>query len=170
MESVGAGDDGGVELTTGGVAEFGRKLVGDEGEVTDGVVGHVDERTGNCLVVVVDTFDGEVVVAGTLTADGGADADADAAGGGNAGAKQRRVQHAEADGGGGQAGKLFGGEGRGEVRGRGVENHAGVGGDFNRLGGTYRENDVLRGGLVDVDHKARELIGLESGVRDLYVI
>src|SRR6202030_2670382 len=62
VQGVGSADDVGVELTAGGVAELGRELIGDEGELTDGVVGDVDEGTGDALVVVVDAFDGEVVV------------------------------------------------------------------------------------------------------------
>ena len=68
VEMVSAGHNVRVELTTRGVTEFGRKLVGNERELSDGVIGDVDERTSNTLVVVVNTFDGEIVVTGTLSA------------------------------------------------------------------------------------------------------
>jgi hypothetical protein len=39
---VGAGQNIGVELTTRGVAELGRKLIGNEGELSNGIVGDED--------------------------------------------------------------------------------------------------------------------------------
>ncbi len=170
MELVGAGDDGGVELAAGGVTELGRELVGDEGEVADGIVGHVDEWAGDGLVVVVDAFNCEVIVTRALTADRWANTDTDTASGGDAGAQKRGVENAETNGWRWEVREFLGGEGRGEVGGRCVENHAGVGGDFNRLGGPYRQNDVLGCGPVDFDLEARQLIGLKSGVGDRYVI
>ena len=84
VEAVGAADDRGVELAAGGVTEVRRELVDDEGELTDGIVGDIDQWTGDALVVVVDTFNRVVVGPGTKTADGGAGANAEAAAGGNA--------------------------------------------------------------------------------------
>jgi hypothetical protein len=64
VDAVRAGKNGGVELTARGVSKLWRELIGDQGEVADGVVGKVDEFAGDSFIVVVDAFDFEVVVAG----------------------------------------------------------------------------------------------------------
>ena len=86
--------DGGVELAACGVTEVRRELVDDGGELADGIVGDVDERTGDALVVVVDTFNGVVVSFRAETADRGAGADAQAAACGDARDKQGEVENA----------------------------------------------------------------------------
>ena len=58
---VGAAANGGVELSAGGVSELRRELIDDGGELAGGIVGHIDQRTGDALVVVVDALNGVVV-------------------------------------------------------------------------------------------------------------
>jgi len=50
-------------------------LGGDQREVADRIVRHIDQGTGHGLVIVVDAFDLEVVVARTLAADRRTDTD-----------------------------------------------------------------------------------------------
>ena len=69
----------------GGVAEFRAELVLQGGEFLDGIIGGTNQRTGDSLVVVIHTFDGEIVVAGTLAAYAWASAGPYSAGGGYAG-------------------------------------------------------------------------------------
>ena len=76
MKGVRAGKNVRVELAPGGMTKLRRKLRRDQGEFTCRVVWKVNQRTGNRLVIVVDAFDGEVVVARPLASDGRADADA----------------------------------------------------------------------------------------------
>ena len=69
MKSVGAAVYYDVELPTRRMPELRGELVLQEGEIADRIGGNVDERSGDALIVIVDPFDGEVVVAGTLPAD-----------------------------------------------------------------------------------------------------
>ena len=66
VERVGPAPDGGVELTAGGVTKLGVVLVRQEREVLHGIVGNRNQVASHGFVVVVDTFDGEVVVVGPL--------------------------------------------------------------------------------------------------------
>jgi hypothetical protein len=79
VKVIGAGDDEAVELSAGGVAELRGVDVLEKYKLGYGLVGHVEERAGDALRVVVDSIDGEVVVARTLTADGGTSTGAEAA-------------------------------------------------------------------------------------------
>ena len=62
MERIRTALDHGVELTAGRMAEFGRKLILQEGEFRNGVVRDKNQRAGYALVIVIDTFDREIVV------------------------------------------------------------------------------------------------------------
>ena len=99
---VGAALDCGVELTAGGVTEVWRELVGDGSELTDCVIGDVNQWAGDALVVVVDTFNGEVICFGAKTADRGAGADAETAAGGDARYEERQVENTVGRRGGGR--------------------------------------------------------------------
>src|SRR5438270_9821868 len=78
------------------MAELRRELVGNKGKALDRIIGNVDERTSDSLVVVVDAFNGEVVVTGTLSADRRPDANPDTARRGDSRTQERRVQNAKA--------------------------------------------------------------------------
>jgi hypothetical protein len=69
VKAVGAAFHGSIELTAGGVPELSTELIGQESEVIYRFRRHGDQRAGDSLIVVVHAFDGEVVVAGPLTAD-----------------------------------------------------------------------------------------------------
>ena len=68
MQFVGSALDDGVELAASGAAELRSVLVLEEGELGNGLVRHVNHAPGNALVVVVDAFHHEVVIAGPLAA------------------------------------------------------------------------------------------------------
>ena len=95
VEGVRSAGDDDVELSAGGVTEFRRELVGQQREFLNGIVRDVDQWSGYRLVVVVDTFNREVVVAGTLTADGRAGAGSDTTAATYAGGKERQIQDAQ---------------------------------------------------------------------------
>ena len=88
MQLIGARLHDGVELPAGGVSKFRLKQVLQNGEFLHGIVGHVNQRTGNGFVVVVDAFHGKVVVARTHASDRRSFADSDATAGGDARGEQ----------------------------------------------------------------------------------
>ncbi len=145
MNVIGAGDDQGVELTAGGVAVLRGVDILEKDELGGCVIGNVEEGTGDALGVVVDSVDGEVVVAGTLAADGGAGACSEAARAGDAGGEERKIENAKADAGGGQILDLLHGEGVGDLSRGGVDGDVGLAGDFDSRGAlSDGEDDVLR--------------------------
>src|SRR5947209_12572052 len=62
--------DGLVELAAGGVAELGRELVLQHGEIVYRIVGNRHQRTSDRLVVVIHSLDGKIIVARSLTGNG----------------------------------------------------------------------------------------------------
>jgi hypothetical protein len=70
VKTVSAADDIGVELAAGRMAELRGELVGEQGKLARRIVGDGNERSGHALVVIVDAFNGVVVVARPLAADG----------------------------------------------------------------------------------------------------
>ena len=66
MNVIGARDDDRVELAARGVAVLSGVDVLEENELGDGVVGHIEQGARDALGVVIDTVDGEVVVAWAL--------------------------------------------------------------------------------------------------------
>jgi hypothetical protein len=70
------------------VSILGRKHILEGGELADCVVRDVEQRAGDALRVVIDTFDGEVIVAGTVTADRRTGAGAKATAAGHAGTEK----------------------------------------------------------------------------------
>ncbi len=70
MERVSTAFDRGIELTARGVAKLSVVLIRQEGKVFYCVVGNRDQVAGNCLVIVVDPFDREVVVVRALATHG----------------------------------------------------------------------------------------------------
>ena len=97
MEMVAAGHDEAVELSAGGVAELRRVHVLKEDELGDRFVGYVKQRTGDALGVVIDSIDGEVVVARTLTANGGTGPGAETTGASGTGGQQRKIKNTKTD-------------------------------------------------------------------------
>src|SRR6202166_4501390 len=85
-----------IELAAGRVAEFRRKLVLQERKFRYRVVRHHDQRSGDGLVVVVHTFNREVIVARTLTAHGWTRSNSDTPGGRHPSAEQGEVQNTTA--------------------------------------------------------------------------
>src|ERR1035441_2805207 len=120
------------------MAEVRGELVGDQRKAANRITRNVDQRSGNCLVVVVDAFNLKVVVAGGLAANRRTDTDAQTAGGGDAGAQERHVENAalvgSALGRGGNVGKLGVREGGGEVGAGGVKHRACLRGRRNGVG------------------------------------
>src|ERR1035437_9597749 len=110
------------------MAEVRGELVGDQRKAANRITRNVDQRSGDCLVVVVDAFNLKVVVAGALAADRRTDADAQTARGGNTGTQQGYVENAilvgSALGRRGNVGKLSVREGGGEVGAGGVKHRA----------------------------------------------
>src|ERR1035437_321907 len=121
MNLVGAADNDGIELTADRVAELGGKLVGNDGELANGSSRNIDERAGDRLVVVVDTFNGEVVGARTHAANRGAGSVSECAAGGNAGNQKGEVQNTKAHGRGRHILQFFGFKGSLQLGGRRVE-------------------------------------------------
>ena len=80
VDGISAANDDLVELATGRVPELGAELVLNYGEVGDGIVGDRHQRSGDGLIVVVGTFDGEVILAGAFATDRWPGARAQAAG------------------------------------------------------------------------------------------
>ncbi len=76
MNVVGSAAHGGIELSAGGVTEFRSKLIDDDGELTDGVSGKINQWAGDALVVIVDAFDRVIVGFWPQSAYGGTLADA----------------------------------------------------------------------------------------------
>ena len=95
VEGVRSAGDDDVELSASGVTEFRRELVGQQREFLNGIVRDIDQWSGYRLVVVVDTFNREVVVAGTLAADGRASAGSDTTAAAYAGGQERQIQDAQ---------------------------------------------------------------------------
>ena len=102
VELVGAALHDLIELPARGMAIFRRELVCQQREFFHRIIRDDRKRTGHGLAIVVDSFDGEVVVARALSADGGAAAHTHRAAGRNAGTQQREVDHAGTGCGGGQ--------------------------------------------------------------------
>src|SRR6202022_1688195 len=69
---VRSADDVGIELAARGVPKLRRKLVRDQRELADCVVGDVKQRASERLRVVVDALNHKIVVARTLSANRGA--------------------------------------------------------------------------------------------------
>ena len=71
------------------MTEFRRELVLHQREFGNGVVRDKSQRTSGALFVVVDAFDREVIVVGSLAADGRTFTDSHAPGVRHAGTQQR---------------------------------------------------------------------------------
>src|SRR5438105_5003072 len=85
----------GVELASGGMAEFGAELVLQQRELRGSFGRNVYQRTGDGLIVVIHSLDHEVVVHRTLAADRGSSPLTHAAVARDTRAQQRQVQGAE---------------------------------------------------------------------------
>ncbi len=83
-----------IELAAGGVTELGGDLILLHAELGHGIEGDSHQGSGDAAAVVIDAFDGEVVVTRTLSADRGAGAQANGAARADAGVEQREVDHA----------------------------------------------------------------------------
>jgi hypothetical protein len=70
MKFIRAALHDGVELAAGRMAEFRRKLILQDGKFGNGVIRHFDQWPSDRGVVVVHTFDGEIVIPRTLAAHG----------------------------------------------------------------------------------------------------
>src|SRR6185312_896888 len=68
VEAVCAAFNDLVELAARRMAELGAEIVLHHGEVGDGIIGNREQRTSDRLAVVVNTFNGKVVVTRTLAA------------------------------------------------------------------------------------------------------
>ena len=95
------------------------------------LIRHIDDSTGDALVVVVDTLDHEIVVARPLAADRWAFAQSGAAARSDAGALQREVQHPQSQVGAGAVERLTGIEGASDRRRGGVDLRRGHGAERN---------------------------------------
>ena len=94
VELVGAALHDLIELPARGMAIFRRELVCQQREFFHRIIRDDRKRTGHGLAIVVDSLDGEVVVARALSADGRAAAHTHRAAGRNAGTEQGEVDHA----------------------------------------------------------------------------
>ena len=164
VELVGAAADGGVELTAGGVAELRREDVDDGGELADSVVGHIDQRPGDRLVVIVDTFNGVVVVFRAKSADRGAGSNAETAAGGDAGNEQREIDNTCAAGCRGQILELFRFKAGRKLGGRGVDDGACFSRDLDNGGSRgNRQDHVGRGGCIEGNREVLQSVRSEAG-------
>ena len=68
MDGIGSAHENLVELAACGVSKLRAELVLNHGEVGHGVVRHINQWAGDSLIVVVSTFNGEVILARTLAA------------------------------------------------------------------------------------------------------
>ena len=75
--------------------EFRTELVLQNGKIGDRICGHIYQGAGHTFVVVVHTFNGEVVVAGTFTAEGRADSGSKSTGARSSGVKHGEIQYAQ---------------------------------------------------------------------------
>ena len=91
MQLVGAALDDRIELAAGRMTVFGRELVLQHGELRNSIVGDEHQRPCHALIVVVDAFDSEIVVARTLAADGRSRSGANTSAACDARAEQREV-------------------------------------------------------------------------------
>jgi len=92
---VAAALDDGIELTAGGMAEFGGELVLENGEFRHALVGNVQAVASGVFPIVIDTLYVEIVVAGPLTANGRPFAQPDAAAARHSRAEQREIDHTQ---------------------------------------------------------------------------
>ena len=92
MKLVGSADNHGVELRSRRVSELRAELILQNRQVLDRVVGNGDQRTCNRPIVVVHSFDAEVVIPGTLSAYRRAGAGAESAARGDSRIQQRKIQ------------------------------------------------------------------------------
>src|SRR4051794_13443041 len=94
MEGIRAALDGLIELTTGRVTEFRRKLVLKNREILYSIVRDLKERTCNALVVVVHALNREVVIARPLPRNGGSGSQTYTAAAGDTSIQEREVNDA----------------------------------------------------------------------------
>src|SRR6202034_2777930 len=85
-----------VELTTGRMAKLRRKLIRDQRKVRHRIIGHIHKRPRQSLVVIVDSFNREVIIPRTLSANRRTNANSNTAAGSHSGTQQRCVQNAKA--------------------------------------------------------------------------
>src|SRR6478752_4543962 len=99
MKGVGARLDRLVELATRGVSKLWRELILQHSELIDCVIGHLEQRPGDTLVVVVDALHCEVVIAWPLSGNRRSGSQPHAAAGSNTSVEQRQIDHAASNGG-----------------------------------------------------------------------